>query len=101
MAVLFQIMQIGEYEVSIDIQQKELYEQSNVDDVLTDLQIFLRILVDEDEDWLFSMTYNGQKIELQKAINELIEQPGFLEDHIKLEYQLEIPFPENEELFEI
>lgn len=81
------LMTVDGYEIYIEEAQRELYEQAADDDKLTDFEVWIRVLLaeendmfDEDEDMLINTTFHGTKSGLKSELYKLVCSERFAKE---------------------
>ena len=81
------LMTVDGYEIYIEEAQRELYEQAADDDKLTDFEVWIRVLLaeendmfDEDEDMLINTTFHGTKSGLKSELYKLVRSERFAKE---------------------
>ena len=81
------LMTIDGYEVYIEEAQRELYEHATDDNELTDFEVWIRVLLaeendmfDEDEDMLINTTFHGTKSGLKSELHKLVRSERFAKE---------------------
>ena len=81
------LMTVDGYEIYIEEAQRELYEQAAGDDKLTDFEVWIRVLLaeendmfDEDEDMLINTTFHGTKSGLKSELYKLVRSERFAKE---------------------
>ena len=102
------LMTVDGYEIYIEDAQREMHEQAADNDELTDFELWIRVLLaeendmfDEDEDMLINTIFNGTKSGLKSELYKLVRSERFakekqfsfdIDEHIPTESQLELSF---------
>ena len=105
------LMTVDGYEIYIEDAQREMYEQAADNDELTDFEVWIRVLLaeendmfDEDEDMLINTTFHGAKSDLESELYKLVRSERFakekqfsfdIDEHIPTASQLELAFFDN------
>lgn len=78
------LMTVDGYEIYIEDAQREMYEQAADNDELTDFEVWIRVLLaeendmfDEDEDMLINTTYCGIKSNLVPELRRFVHSKRF------------------------
>lgn len=77
------LMTVDGYEIYIEDAQRELYEQAADDDELTDFEVWIRVLLadddmfDEEDDMLINATYCGIKSNLVPELRRFVQSERF------------------------
>lgn len=77
------LMSVDGYEIYIEDAQRELYEQAADDDELTDFEVWIRVLLadddmfDEEDDMLINATYCGIKSNLVPELRRFVQSERF------------------------
>lgn len=78
------LMTVDGYEIYIEDAQRELYEQAADNDELTDVGVWIRVLLaeendmfDKDEDMLINTTYCGIKSNLVPELRRFVQSERF------------------------
>lgn len=101
-------MTVDGYEIYIEDAQREMHEQAADNDELTDFELWIRVLLaeendmfDEDEDMLINTIFNGTKSGLKSELYKLVRSERFakekqfsfdIDEHIPTVSQLELSF---------
>ena len=102
------LMTVDGYEIYIEDAQRELYEHAADNDELTDFEVWIRVLLaeendmfDEDEDMLINAAFHGTKSGLESELYKLVRNERFtkekrfsfdIDEHIPTVSQLELSF---------
>lgn len=102
------LMTVDGYEIYIEDAQREMHEQAADNDELTDFELWIRVLLaeendmfDEDEDMLINTIFNGTKSGLKSELYKLVRSERFakekqfsfdIDEHIPTVSQLELSF---------
>ena len=102
------LMTVDGYEIYIEDAQRELYEHAADNDELTDFEVWIRVLLaeendmfDEDEDMLINAAFHGTKSGLESELYKLVRNERFtkekrfsfdIDEHIPIASQLELSF---------
>lgn len=102
------LMTVDGYEIYIEDAQRELYEHAADNDELTDFEVWIRVLLaeendmfDENEDMLINTTFYGTKSGLESELYKLVRSERFakekkfsfdIDEHIPIASQLELSF---------
>lgn len=101
------LMTVDGYEIYIEDAQRELYEHAADNDELTDFEVWIRVLLadddmfDEEDDMLINATFHGTKSGLKSELYKLVRSERFakekqfsfdIDEHIPTASQLEFSF---------